>query len=246
MAEYRVNEAGVAHARQLIDARQYVLRSEWGRVQPSAEDGNELIRQWLAHNEASVGRCLAVLRHLAADDRADLATLSDASVALATVQEIGVPMPSTRTECPPASQVLTTSTPATSLSCWVSDASTLATSTKLLSLLIWSLPSSSVCSTVKVIGWPSSDAEQVNVAPASALMSAGQETSVGATPAWSSVSCAIWRSASAVSRTLVPNSRSAPTARPPSTRTAATTAPMMAPVRLRGAGGGPKPAAGGP
>jgi hypothetical protein len=40
MAEYRVNEAGVAHARRLIDARQYVLRSEWGRVQPSAEDEN--------------------------------------------------------------------------------------------------------------------------------------------------------------------------------------------------------------
>ncbi len=40
MAEYRVNEAGVAHARQLIDARQYVLTSEWGRVQPSAEDEN--------------------------------------------------------------------------------------------------------------------------------------------------------------------------------------------------------------
>ena len=40
MAEYRVNEAAVAHARQLIDARQYVLRSEWGRVQPSTEDEN--------------------------------------------------------------------------------------------------------------------------------------------------------------------------------------------------------------
>jgi hypothetical protein len=40
MAEYRVNEAAVAHARYLIDARQYVLRSEWGRVQPSAEDEN--------------------------------------------------------------------------------------------------------------------------------------------------------------------------------------------------------------
>jgi len=40
VAEYRVNEAGVAHARQLIDARQYVLRSKWGRVQPSAEDEN--------------------------------------------------------------------------------------------------------------------------------------------------------------------------------------------------------------
>ena len=40
MAEYWVNEAAVAHARNLIDARQYVLRSEWGRVQPSAEDEN--------------------------------------------------------------------------------------------------------------------------------------------------------------------------------------------------------------
>ena len=40
MAEYLVNEAGVAHARKLIEARQYVLRSEWGRVQPSAEDEN--------------------------------------------------------------------------------------------------------------------------------------------------------------------------------------------------------------
>jgi hypothetical protein len=40
MAAYRVNEAAVAHARHLIDGRQYVLRSEWGRVQPSAEDEN--------------------------------------------------------------------------------------------------------------------------------------------------------------------------------------------------------------
>ena len=43
MAEYRVNEAGVAHARQLIEARQYVLRSEWGRVQPDAEAGNRFL-----------------------------------------------------------------------------------------------------------------------------------------------------------------------------------------------------------
>jgi hypothetical protein len=40
MAGYRVNEVAVAHARHLIDARRYVLRSEWGRVQPSAEDEN--------------------------------------------------------------------------------------------------------------------------------------------------------------------------------------------------------------
>ena len=43
MPTYTVNEAGVAHARELIDARQYVLRSEWGRVQPAAEDENEFL-----------------------------------------------------------------------------------------------------------------------------------------------------------------------------------------------------------
>jgi hypothetical protein len=40
MASYSVNEAGVAQARRLIDARQYVLESVWGDVQPSAEDEN--------------------------------------------------------------------------------------------------------------------------------------------------------------------------------------------------------------
>ena len=43
MATYSVNEVGVARARELIDARQYVLRSEWGRVQPSAEDENDYL-----------------------------------------------------------------------------------------------------------------------------------------------------------------------------------------------------------
>ena len=35
VAEYRVNEAAVAKARALIDARQYVLDSDWGAVQPA-------------------------------------------------------------------------------------------------------------------------------------------------------------------------------------------------------------------
>ena len=39
MASYSVNAAGVAHARRLIDARQYVLRSTWNEVQPSAAAG---------------------------------------------------------------------------------------------------------------------------------------------------------------------------------------------------------------
>ena len=36
MATYGVNEAGVRRARELIDARQYVLDSDWGQVQPGA------------------------------------------------------------------------------------------------------------------------------------------------------------------------------------------------------------------
>ncbi|WP_239166207.1 hypothetical protein [Actinoplanes italicus] len=40
MASYDVNKAAVAHARKLIDARQYVLDSDWGDVQPNAAAGN--------------------------------------------------------------------------------------------------------------------------------------------------------------------------------------------------------------
>ena len=40
MASYAVNRAAVARARKLIDAHQYVLDSEWGEVQPSADDEN--------------------------------------------------------------------------------------------------------------------------------------------------------------------------------------------------------------
>ncbi len=36
MASYAVNPAAVERARRLIDARQYVLDSDWGDVQPSA------------------------------------------------------------------------------------------------------------------------------------------------------------------------------------------------------------------
>ena len=40
MASYTVNEPAIAHARRLIDARQYVLDSDWGDVQPRAADEN--------------------------------------------------------------------------------------------------------------------------------------------------------------------------------------------------------------
>jgi hypothetical protein len=40
VASYTVNEEAVAHARRLIDARQYVLRSSWNDVQPTAAEQN--------------------------------------------------------------------------------------------------------------------------------------------------------------------------------------------------------------
>lgn len=45
MASYSVNPAGVDHARELIAARQYVLQSEWGDVQPSAADENSYLEK---------------------------------------------------------------------------------------------------------------------------------------------------------------------------------------------------------
>lgn len=45
MASYSLNRAAVAHARKLIDARQYVLDSDWGDVQPRADDQNAYLER---------------------------------------------------------------------------------------------------------------------------------------------------------------------------------------------------------
>ena len=45
MASYAVNPEAVAHAEKLIDARQYVLQSEWGSVQPRAEEENAFLER---------------------------------------------------------------------------------------------------------------------------------------------------------------------------------------------------------
>jgi hypothetical protein len=45
MASYDVNPAAVAHARSLIDRRQYVLDSDWGDVQPDAEAQNAYLER---------------------------------------------------------------------------------------------------------------------------------------------------------------------------------------------------------
>ncbi len=43
MPSYAPNPAGIAHAERLIDARQYVLDSDWGSVQPDAAAQNSYL-----------------------------------------------------------------------------------------------------------------------------------------------------------------------------------------------------------
>jgi hypothetical protein len=43
VASYTVNERAVAHAKRLIDARQYVLSSVWSDVQPRADVENAFL-----------------------------------------------------------------------------------------------------------------------------------------------------------------------------------------------------------
>jgi hypothetical protein len=43
MAKYALNAAAVTKACELIDARQYVLDSDWGDVQPKADDQNAFL-----------------------------------------------------------------------------------------------------------------------------------------------------------------------------------------------------------
>ena len=45
MAKYSVNDDAVARCRALIDARQYVLDSDWGAVQPGAEGQNAYLER---------------------------------------------------------------------------------------------------------------------------------------------------------------------------------------------------------
>lgn len=43
MATYTLNKHAVAHARDLIDKRQYVLDSDWGEAQPKSDDENRFL-----------------------------------------------------------------------------------------------------------------------------------------------------------------------------------------------------------
>jgi hypothetical protein len=45
MPRYRVNQAGVRHARELIDAGEYDDSTEWSEAAPSTEERNEEIEE---------------------------------------------------------------------------------------------------------------------------------------------------------------------------------------------------------
>ena len=45
MARYSVNERAFEHARSLIEARRYVLNSDWGEAQPRADDENRYLKR---------------------------------------------------------------------------------------------------------------------------------------------------------------------------------------------------------
>lgn len=57
MAKYSVNDPAVARARRLIDARQYVLDSDWGEAQPRAGAENAYLKShsWAEYAEWHLG-----------------------------------------------------------------------------------------------------------------------------------------------------------------------------------------------
>jgi hypothetical protein len=65
VASYSVNERAVARARQLIDARQYVLDSQWGDVQPRAPEENAFLatHSWDEYAEWHLGLTEGAAEH---------------------------------------------------------------------------------------------------------------------------------------------------------------------------------------
>ena len=57
MAEYTVNPRAVARARKMIDAHRWVLDSDWGEAQPSADVENDYLEShsWAEYAEWHLG-----------------------------------------------------------------------------------------------------------------------------------------------------------------------------------------------
>jgi hypothetical protein len=65
VASYSLNERAVARARRLIDARQYVLDSDWGAVRPPADAENAFLE---SHSWGEYAEWYLGLTDRAADD----------------------------------------------------------------------------------------------------------------------------------------------------------------------------------
>src|ERR1700737_1569297 len=65
MAAYELNEAAGAKARKLIPPCQYVLESDWGAVQPRAEDQNAFLKthSWEEYAEWHLGLTVGAKDH---------------------------------------------------------------------------------------------------------------------------------------------------------------------------------------
>ena len=57
MPSYKVNRHAVAHVRDLIKGRHYVLDSDWGEAQPSADDENRFLKRhsWKEYGDWHLG-----------------------------------------------------------------------------------------------------------------------------------------------------------------------------------------------
>ena len=57
MPTYSLNKRAVARARRLIKAHKYVLESDWGEDQPSADDENAFLKShsWAEYSEWHLG-----------------------------------------------------------------------------------------------------------------------------------------------------------------------------------------------
>ena len=78
MASYSVNERGVVRARELIQARQYVLRSEWKEVQPRAAEQNAFLKShsWDEYASWHLGLTVGAARRDEGEVRVRLRRLS--------------------------------------------------------------------------------------------------------------------------------------------------------------------------
>jgi len=57
MPEYLLNRRAISHVKSLIDAGRYIVDSDWGEVQPRADDENAYIEKhgWAEYSEWHIG-----------------------------------------------------------------------------------------------------------------------------------------------------------------------------------------------